>query len=252
MAWITGADRGLGRAAALALARAGADIAVGFRTTPSAAEDVAARVRELGRDALLCRADVRDPEQLRQNVEAIVNHFGRLDVVVANAGIYPQAKIYDMPPDVWQSVIDTNLTGTYNTIRAALPVLRRQRSGVLILLSSIVATMPTVGGAAYAATKAAISALAKVVASEEAPYGIRVNAVAPGLIVTDMTAAARDRREEELRRQIALGRFGRPEEVGAVVAFLASDAASYVTGATWVVDGGKFATQVPFDAWQED
>jgi len=206
-------------------------------------------VRNLGRDALLCPGDVRDASAMKQSVDAIVQRWGRLDVVVANAGIYPQGTIYEIPPDVWQAAIDTNLTGTYNTVRAALPVLRAQRSGVVILLSSVVASLPNVGGGVYAATKAAIAVLAKVLASEEAPYGIRVNAVAPGMIATDMNTAARERRGAELLRQISMRRFGDPEEVAAVIAFLASDAASYVTGATWAVDGGKFATQVPMDAW---
>jgi NAD(P)-dependent dehydrogenase (short-subunit alcohol dehydrogenase family) len=154
-----------------------------------------------------------------------------------------------MSPDDWQTTVETNLSGTFNATRAALPYMRQSGSGAIVCFSSFAAQLPATNGAVYAATKAAIASFTRVLAAEEAPYGIRANAISPGVIATDMNAAARAAGGDKMLTEIALGRFGQPEEVAEVVAFLVSDKASYVTGSTWAVDGGKFAVQVPSSAW---
>jgi 3-oxoacyl-[acyl-carrier protein] reductase len=248
VALITGAARGLGRATALALARDGADIVLSYRQSDPSA--LVADIQALGRRALAIQGDVGEFADMERTAKAAYDEFGRIDILVAAAGIYLQGRIGDMRPEDWQETVRTNLTGTFNVTHAVLPYMRQQHSGAIVCFSSFAVHLPSNTGAVYAATKAAISSFTRVLAAEEAPYGIRANAVAPGVIATDMNAAMRAAAGDELRQQIALGRFGEPSEVAVVVAFLVSDRASYVTGSTWNVDGGKFATQVPSSAWE--
>jgi 3-oxoacyl-[acyl-carrier protein] reductase len=249
VALVTGADRGIGRAAALTLAREGCDLILAYYHGDLVWE-VLSQVESLGRRAMAVWADVANAGHVQDLVQQGLEKFARIDILVNSAGIFPGGSVEEMLETDWDRVIDTNLKGTFLVSQAVIPAMKDQGAGTIVNLSSCTADVPTVGGAAYAITKKALIAFTKVLAAEVAPHGIRVNAVAPGLIETGMNEVMRQGREEVLRRQIALGRFGRPEEVGEVIAFLASPRASYVTSSTWGIDGGKFAVQVPWEAWE--
>jgi len=239
-ALVTGASRGIGRAIAIALAEAGADVGVNYAGNEAAAAETVGAITALGRRALLLRGDVGKADEFEAMVQRMLDAFGKLDILVNNAGITRDNLIMRMKEDEFDSVIETNLKGVFNGIKAAVRPMMKQRSGRIINISSVVGTMGNAGQANYAAAKAGIIGLTKSAARELASRGITVNAVAPGFIDTDMTEKLAPEWKEKLLRDIPLGRIGKPEEIAHAVVFLASDASSYMTGQTLHVDGGMY------------
>jgi 3-oxoacyl-[acyl-carrier protein] reductase len=238
-ALVTGARRGLGKAIALRLARSGADvvmndIAEGREETEAAAEEV----RALGRKALVLPANVCIAGQVNEMLERALSEFGRLDILVNNAGITRDALLARMTEEQWESVLEVNLKGTFLCTRAALKPMLKQRSGCIINIASVVGLTGNPGQANYAASKGGVIAFTKAVAKEVASRSIRVNAVAPGFIISPMTDKLSEEARQRLLSLIPLGRFGKAEEVAEVVDFLSGEASSYITGQVISIDGG--------------
>jgi 3-oxoacyl-[acyl-carrier protein] reductase len=238
VALVTGASRGIGKASAIRLAREGFDIAINFKQGESGAREAFDGVRNIGRKAILLKADVSAIDDVEGMVESAVKELGAIDVLVNNAGIYPRKLIDDITSSDWEEVVDTNLKGVFNCCKVVIPHMKSRGSGVIINLSSVLGIMGSKQGAHYSASKAGVIGLTKSLAKELAPFNIRVNAIAPGAIETDILK--QDTPEQRKRRiaGIPMGRVGRPEEIAEVVAFLASDKSSYVTGETLNVNGG--------------
>jgi 3-oxoacyl-[acyl-carrier protein] reductase len=237
-ALVTGGSRGIGAAIVLDLARKGFRVAINYRGDEAAAAAVAAQARELGCDAILVRADVADQAQVASMFAAIDDQFGHLDVLVCNAGILRDTLLGASEPADFDAVFAVNISGVVNCCREASRRMVSRRRGAIVNMSSVAATRPGRGQSNYAASKGAIEAFTKALAVELAPRGIRVNAVAPGVIETDMTRDIRALAGDELNKRILLKRIGSAREVAAVVGFLCSDDASYVTAQVWNVDGG--------------
>lgn len=240
MALVTGASRGIGRAIAIALARAGADVAVNYAGSEQAAEEVVQEIAAMGRRAFKVRADVSDAGQAEEMVGTVLNTFGRLDILVNNAGITRDNLLMRMKEEEFDEVIAVNLKGVFNCMKAVTRTMMKQRSGTIINISSVVGVTGNAGQVNYTAAKAGVIGMTKAAARELASRGVTVNCVAPGFIDTDMTGKLPESAREALLGQIPLARLGRPEDVAATVVFLASDAASYMTGQTLHVDGGMY------------
>jgi len=237
VAVVTGGSRGIGRAVACALAREGAAVTLCARDRV-ALEKAAAELEASGAQVLAVEADVAQAPQVEQMVEACLERFGSVNILVNNAGITRDNLLLRMKDEEWEAVLSTNLKGVFHCTRAALRPMLKQRGGRIINLTSVVGVMGNAGQANYVAAKAGIIGLTKATAKEVASRGITVNAVAPGFIETDMTHALDPGRQEEIRSRIPLGRFGMPEEVGELVVFLASDRAAYITGQVIHINGG--------------
>jgi 3-oxoacyl-[acyl-carrier protein] reductase len=238
VALVTGASRGIGAAIAETLAEQGFDVAVGYASDADGAARTAAAVTALGRRAVALQADVSDEAEAAELVAAAETELGPLDAVILNAGITRDGLFVRMPPEDWRLVIDTNLTGAFYVSRAAVRGMLRRRSGSIVALSSIVGLTGNAGQANYAAAKAGVIGMVKSLAKEVGGRGIRVNAVAPGYITTDMTADLSDDQRDQILANTPLGRLGTPADVADAVAFLCSDAAAFVTGSVIRVDGG--------------
>ncbi|MFB5759767.1 3-oxoacyl-[acyl-carrier-protein] reductase [Paenibacillus medicaginis] len=237
-ALVTGASRGIGRSIALALAEAGANVAVNYAGSEQAAADTADLIRAKGVEAITVRADVGKADEAEQLVKQVTDTWGRIDILVNNAGITRDNLIMRMKEEEFDQVIETNLKGVYNCLKAVTRPMMKQRSGRIINISSVVGVLGNAGQANYVAAKAGVIGLTKSAARELSSRQITVNCVAPGFIDTDMTQVLPDEMREKLLGDIPLARLGRPEEVAEVVLFLASDASSYMTGQTLHVDGG--------------
>ena len=236
VAIITGASRGIGRAVALALAAEGAKVVVNYASSSDAAQQVVTAITDAGGSAIALQADVSKLEQVDALFNETLEKFGRVDVLVNNAGITRDTLLLRMKPEDWQAVIDLNLTGVFLCTRAVSKVMLKQRSGRIINIASVSGQMGNPGQANYSAAKAGVIGFTKTVAKELASRGITVNAVAPGFIATDMTS---ELKSDEILKYIPLGRYGEPEEVAGMVRFLAADsAAAYITGQVFNVDGG--------------
>lgn len=238
VALVTGASRGLGKATALALADAGAHVAINYVRNAEAAEAVVAQIEERGGRGLAVRADVGSSAEVEQLFTQVLAEFGRLDVLVNNAGITRDALLVRMKEDDWDAVLATNLKSIYNCTRLAAKHMMKARSGAIVNMASVVGIMGNPGQANYAAAKAGMIGFTKSVAKELAPRGVRVNAVAPGFIMSEMTDTLSAEIKDAYLSRIPLGRFGTAEEVASVVRFLVSPAAAYMTGQVLVVDGG--------------
>ena len=238
MALVTGASRGIGRAIAQGLAARGATVVAAARDE-HAAPTVAA-IQAAGGRAEAASLDVTEPEAVDHLIAELADRLGRLDILVNNAGIARDQLLLRMKRDDWDAVLATNLTAAYRSIQAALKPMIRQRSGRIVNVSSVVGQAGNAGQANYAASKAGLIGLTKAVALEVATRNITVNAVAPGLIDTDMTRAVPESAQHGWQARIPLGRLGTPEDVAAAVLFLASDEAAYITGHVLAVNGGMY------------
>ncbi|NEP84213.1 MAG: 3-oxoacyl-[acyl-carrier-protein] reductase [Okeania sp. SIO3C4] len=237
VAIITGASRGIGRAAALALAMEGANVVVNYANSSGAAVEVVAEIVAAGGNGMALQADVSKAEEVDTLVKEVMEKWSRIDILVNNAGITQDSLLLRMKPNDWQSVIDLNLTGVFLCTRAVSKIMLKQKSGRIINIASIAGQMGNPGQSNYSAAKAGVIGFTKTVAKELANRGITANAVSPGFIATDMTKDLKN--SEEIIKFIPMGRYGTPEEVAGMIKFLAADsAANYITGQVFNVDGG--------------
>lgn len=236
VAIVTGASRGIGRATALALAAEGAKVIVNYASSREAADRVVAEISAMGSEAIAVPADVSKADQVDSLINATLEQWGQIDVLVNNAGITRDTLLLRMKQEDWQAVIDLNLTGVFLCTKAVSKIMLKQRSGRIVNITSVAGQMGNLGQANYSAAKAGVIGFTKTVAKELSSRGITVNAVAPGFIETDMT---HDLKADEILKFIPLGRYGQAEEVAGMIRFLAADpAAAYITGQVMNVDGG--------------
>lgn len=240
VAIITGASRGIGKAVALKLAENGADCVVNYAGNETLAAETVSEIEQMGRQALKIKADVSDSGQVADMIKQALEQFGKIDILVNNAGITRDNLIMRMKESEFDEVIDTNLKGVFHCLKAVTRPMMKQRSGTIINITSVVGSIGNAGQANYAAAKSGVIGLTKTAAKELASRGITVNAVAPGFIDTDMTQKLPEDAISQLKEQIPLNRLGAPDDIAKVVLFLASDAASYMTGQTVHVDGGMY------------
>ena len=238
VALVTGASRGIGAACAVALAGAGFDVAVGYVSDEAGARATAAAVQGMGRAAAIVQGDISDSAAADAVVSGAEDALGPLGALVLNAGITRDGLMMRMSDDDWQAVLDTNLSGSFYCARSALRGMMKRRTGSIVAVSSVVGLMGNAGQVNYAAAKAGLIGMTKALAKEAGSRGVRANAIAPGYIVTDMTAGLSDEIKEQLTGHTPLGRLGTPEDVAGLVAFLCTDAASFITGTVIPVDGG--------------
>ena len=236
-ALVTGASRGIGRACALALAKAGARVAVAARQTDKL-EEVAAEIRALGGEAFVVPMDLSAPDSIKEAATRVAKEFGRIEILINNAGLTRDGLAMRMKRDDWDIVIQTNLSGAFFTIQQVLPGMIRERWGRLVNIASVVGESGNAGQANYAASKAGLIGLTKSLAQEVASRNVTVNAVAPGFIETDMTAKLSDEQKVKIVEAVPLRRIGTAEDVASAVRFLASGEASYITGHVLDVNGG--------------
>jgi 3-oxoacyl-[acyl-carrier protein] reductase len=239
VALVTGASRGIGRSIALTLGAAGATV-IGTATTENGAQNISAYLSEAGVSGAGFALNVTDAEQVISVVKAITEQYGAPLILVNNAGITRDNIMLRMKEDEWSSVIDTNLNAVYRVAKACLRGMTKARWGRIINISSVVGSMGNAGQANYAATKAGVEGFSRALASELGSRSVTVNSVAPGFIDTDMTSGLPDQQKEALLTQIPLARLGQPEEIAAVVGFLAGESGSYITGETIHVNGGMY------------
>ncbi|WP_293985896.1 3-oxoacyl-[acyl-carrier-protein] reductase [uncultured Megasphaera sp.] len=235
---VTGGSRGIGRAVAVTLAEAGADVAIIYAGNTAAAEETTKMIEEKGVKALAIQCDVSDEKAVAAMMKTVKKELGRVDILVNNAGITRDGLLMIMKEEDWQAVLDTNLNGAFHCTKAAARLMMKQRCGSIINITSVVGETGNAGQANYAAAKAGLIGFTKSVAKELASRNVRCNAIAPGCIATDMTAVLGDEAVANMVKNIPLGRVAQPEEVAKAVLFLASDDASYITGQVLNVDGG--------------
>ena len=240
VALVTGGSRGIGRAIAVELGRRGATVVLSYAGNEAAAAETVKAITDAGGKAKSVRFDVSDTKACAEAVDGVVKEQGRLDILVNNAGVAIDGLLMRVKDEDWDKTLDTNLKGAFALMRAVSRPMMKQKGGAIVNVSSIVGEMGNAGQAAYAASKAGLIGLTKSIARELASRNIRVNCVTPGFITTDMTAALSAELKEKMAAAIPLSRIGNAEEVAAAVAFLASDAASYITGEVLKVNGGMY------------
>lgn len=239
-ALVTGGSRGIGAAIALDLAGNGADVAFTYSTRKDAAEEVLRKVKSTGKKSMAIQADVSNFQEAQQVVQQVLQEFGHLEILVNNAGINRDAVVWKMTEEEWDAVIGTDLKGCFNYTRAVAPLFKEKQGGRIVNIVSINALRGKFGQANYSAAKAGVIALTKSVAREMGKFGVTVNAVAPGLIETDMVREAPESVREKALSEIVLGRLGQPEDVAYLVSFLCSERARHITGEVIKVDGGQY------------
>ncbi len=240
VAVVTGGSRGIGKAIVLALAEAGADILLNYSRSDKAADQIKKQIESMGRKCVTVRANVGSFEQAQNLGKAAVNHFGKVDILVNNAGVNRDRTLRRMTFAQWNEVIQTNLSSVFNCTKAVLESMIAQNGGVIISISSVIGEMGNPGQANYASTKAGIIGFTKTMARELANNKIRVNAIAPGFVETDMLGTVPEDIRETIKKDITLGRFGTPEEIALAVVYLCSPAASWITGITLRINGGHY------------
>ena len=238
IALVTGAGRGIGRAIAIALAKEGAEVVINYNGSEERAKEVKQTIEENGGKASIYKCNVSDFAACEAMIKDTVKEYGHLDILVNNAGITKDGLIMKMKEEDFDSVLNVNLKGTFNTIRHSARQMLKQRSGKIINISSVSGILGNVGQANYAASKAGVIGLTKTMARELGSRGITVNAIAPGFVDTEMTEVLSEEIRENACKQIILGRFGKPEDIANTAVFLASDKADYITGQVISVDGG--------------
>ncbi len=238
VALVTGGSRGIGRATAIKLASLGAKVVINYNRSKEAAEEVVRAISEAGGEAVVAPGDVSTKEGAENAVNTALNTWGRIDILVNNAGITRDTLLMRMSEEDWEAVIDTNLKGAYLCSKLAVRSMLRNRWGRIINISSVVGLVGNVGQANYASAKAGLLGLTKSIAREFGSKNITANAIAPGYIETDIVAALSEDIKKAILSQIPAGRYGKPEEVAELVAFLASDKAAYINGQTINIDGG--------------
>ncbi len=238
IALVTGASRGIGREIALSLAKEGAFVIVNYNGSRERAEEVVREIEEAGHKGVSCQCDVADNEACEAMIKALIKEYGRVDILVNNAGITRDNLVMKMSEEEFDEVVDTNLKGTFHTIRHLSRYFLKQRAGKIINISSVSGLMGNAGQANYSASKAGVIGLTKSVARELASRGINVNAVAPGMIDTEMTEVLSEEVKEQMLCNIPLKRIGTTKNIADAVVFLASDRSDYITGQVLVVDGG--------------
>ena len=238
VAIVSGGSRGIGRAIVLELANEGANVAFNYLKSKDLAEEVKKEVESKGRKVLVFQSDVKDLEAMKRMVEETKKHLGGLDIVVNNAGILKDKALMLMEEVDWEEVISTNLSGAFNLVKAAIVTFMKEKKGNIINITSVTGMKGAPRQVNYSASKAGLIGLTKSLAKEVAPYNIRVNAIAPGFIETDMLGGLKEDYKEKLLKRIPLSRFGASEEVAKVATFLASDESSYITGQVIPADGG--------------
>lgn len=238
VALVTGGSRGIGRAIVKALAAEGAKVALVYKGSQAAAEELAKEINNSGGTAMALQADVANLEAATQCAEKVFQSWERIDILVNNAGMIHDDLFVRLEPGDWEKVLSTNLGGTYNFCRAVAYPMMKQRRGRIINISSVAAEHVNLGQTNYAASKGAINSFTRALAVELASRGVTVNAIAPGFIETDMSAAVRNKAGDLIKKFIPMRRLGQPEDIAKVAVFLASDEASYITGQVLTVDGG--------------
>ena len=238
VAIITGASRGIGRAVAIALAKVGAKVVINYAGNAEAAEEVRTFIADNGGQAITVKADVADADAVDSLVKQAIDTYGKIDILVINAGITRDSLLMRMKDEDWDAVMNTNLKGIFYCTKAVTKSMMKQRSGKIINMTSVVGLMGNAGQANYAAAKAGVIGFTKSMAKELASRSITVNAIAPGFIATDMPHGLSEQVKADLEAQIPLSRLGAAEDVAAAVVFLASQSANYITGQTLNVDGG--------------
>lgn len=238
VAIVTGASRGIGRACALRLAEDGMTVVVNYSHSEAAAAEVVEKIKAAGGEALAVRADVSNPAEVKEMFKIVWKTYGQIDVLVNNAGIVRDEYLLMLTEENLDACLDLNIKGYLYCAQQAVLKMFRRKSGVIINMSSVSSKMALAGQTVYSATKGAVNSMTQTMAKELAPYGIRVNAVAPGFIATEMIDALPEDKRAQYLTEVPLGRFGTVEDVAAVVSMLASDGASYMTGQTLVLDGG--------------
>ena len=238
IALVTGGSRGIGRAVAIELGRRGYRVAINYQSSDEAAKSAAAEIEALGGTAAVFKADVSDREQVKVLFEAVAKEYGAPEILVNNAGITRDNLLMRMKDEEWDGVIRTNLNAVYYCTQAAIRSMMKARFGRIVAIGSVTGLVGNMGQANYAAAKAGILGFVKSVAREVGSRGITANVVAPGYVETDMTASLPEEVRTQALAQIPAGRYGKPEDIAAAVAFLASDEAAYINGQVLAVDGG--------------
>ncbi len=239
-ALITGASRGIGASIALHMAQCGANVAINYSRSVKEAETVARKAEFFGVKTLLIQSNTADFQKAQENVENILSHWGKIDILVNNAGINRDTVIWKMTENQWDEVLNVNLKGYFNYVRAVAPVFKKQQSGVIINISSINGLRGKFGQTNYSAAKAGIIGFTKALAREMGKYHVRVNAIAPGLIETDMIRSAGEEIIQKALQEIVLNKIGKVEDIAYLTVFLCSSLAGHITGEVIKVDGGQY------------